>query len=63
MKNNLWKTEHQMKQEQTTLEQNAENSRERKWAIRLFAVLLACMSVAFVIHAIGQVMLIAHIYP
>lgn len=50
-----------MKQDQTVLEQNAENSRERKWTIRLFAVLLACMATAFVVHAIGQVVLIVNI--
>lgn len=40
---------------------NTEDSREEKWVIRLFAFLLVCMAVAFIIHAIGQAVLIAHI--
>lgn len=37
-----------------------ETSREEKWILRLFIALLACATVVSVLHAIGQVMLIAH---
>lgn len=37
-----------------------ETSREEKWILRLFIALLACAIVVSVLHAIGQVMLIAH---
>lgn len=37
----------------------AEISREEKWIPRLFIALLACAIVVCVLHAIGQVMLIA----
>lgn len=37
----------------------AENSREEKWILRLFIALLASAIVVSVLHAIGQVMLIA----
>lgn len=38
----------------------AENSREEKWILRLLIALLACAEALSVLHAIGQVMLIAH---
>ena len=37
-----------------------ETGREEKWILRLFIALLACAIVVSVLHAIGQVMLIAH---
>ena len=37
-----------------------ENSSEEKWILRLFIALLACAVVISVLHAIGQIMLIAH---
>lgn len=49
-----------MKEDQTVIESNARKSRETEWILRLFAVLLACMATAFVIHAIGQVVLIVN---
>lgn len=39
---------------------SAETSREEKWILRLFIALLACAIVVSVLHAVGQVMLIAH---
>lgn len=52
---------------QTVIEKNgrtdlfgAENSREEKWTLRLFMALLACMVMVSALHAIGQVMFIAH---
>lgn len=38
----------------------AESSREEKWIIRLLVALLACAVAVSVLHAIGQVMFIAH---
>lgn len=38
-----------------------EASREEKWILRLFIVLLACAIVVSVLHAIGQVVIIAHL--
>ena len=38
----------------------AENSREEKWILRLLIALLACAVAVSVLHAIGQVMFIAH---
>ena len=38
----------------------AEVSREEKWILRLFIALLACAIVVSVLHAIGQVIFIAH---
>ena len=38
----------------------AENSREEKWILRLLVALLACAVAVSVLHAIGQVMFIAH---
>lgn len=38
---------------------SAENSREEKWILRLFIALLASAIVVSVLHAIGQVILIA----
>lgn len=38
----------------------AENSHEEKWILRLLIALLVCAVVLSVLHAIGQVMLIAH---
>lgn len=35
---------------------------EVKWAARLFIIMMACMVAVCVIHAIGEVMIIAHIY-
>lgn len=37
-----------------------ENSRDEKWILRLFIALLACAVVVSVLHAIGQIMIIAH---
>lgn len=39
---------------------STENSSEEKWILRLFIALLACAVVVSVLHAIGQIMLIAH---
>lgn len=38
----------------------AENSHEEKWILYLLIALLACAVMVSVLHAIGQVMLIAH---
>lgn len=38
----------------------AETSREEKWILHLFVALLACAIVVSILHAIDQVMLIAH---
>lgn len=37
-----------------------ENSREEKWILRLLMALLVCAVTAGVLHAIGQVIFIAH---
>lgn len=37
-----------------------ENSSEEKWILRLFIALLACAVVVSVLHAIGQIIIIAH---
>lgn len=39
---------------------STENSSEEKWILRLFIALLACVVVVSVLHAIDQIMLIAH---
>ena len=56
-----------MEHSQTIIEKNgrtdpfgAGNSREEKWILRLFIALLACTVVVSALHAIGQVMFIAH---
>ena len=40
----------------------AESSREEKWILRLLIALPACTVAMSVLHAIGQVMFIAHMY-
>ena len=56
-----------MEQSQTTIEKqpsrslfSGENSRAEKWILRLFIILLICSIAICVLHAIGQIMLIAH---
>ena len=39
-----------------------ENSREEKWILRLLMALLVCAVTAGVLHTIGQVIFIAHMY-